>query len=98
MKSFDCLPLAAVLNKQYLCIHGGLSPEIHTINDIRKIDRFREPPPFGPMCDLLWADPAEDFGNERSNDFFVDNSTRGCSYFFSYAASCRFLRGEKNRL
>ena len=36
---------------------GGLSPEIHTLDDIKKLDRFREPPPYGPMCDLLWSDP-----------------------------------------
>ncbi|CAF4483443.1 unnamed protein product [Rotaria sp. Silwood2] len=65
MTAFDCLPLAALMNKQFLCVHGGLSPEIHTLNDIRKLDRFHEPPPYGAMCDLLWSDPVEDYGNEK---------------------------------
>ncbi|KAJ5597028.1 serine/threonine-protein phosphatase 2B catalytic subunit [Penicillium hetheringtonii] len=94
--SFCCLPLAAVMNKQFLCIHGGLSPELHTLEDIKAIDRFREPPTHGLMCDILWADPLEEFGQEKTGDFFIHNSVRGCSYFFSYPAACAFL--EKNNL
>ncbi|CAL36491.2 Serine/threonine-protein phosphatase 2B catalytic subunit [Caenorhabditis elegans] len=92
MESFDALPLAALMNQQFLCVHGGLSPEIHTLEDIRRIDRFKEPPAFGPMCDLLWSDPLEDFGNERNSEQFSHNSVRGCSYFYSYAACCDFLQ------
>ncbi|CEJ80827.1 Putative Serine/threonine-protein phosphatase [[Torrubiella] hemipterigena] len=96
MESFCSLPLAAVMNKQFLCIHGGLSPELHTLDDLRSIDRFREPPTQGLMCDILWADPLEDFGQEKTSDFFLHNHVRGCSYFFSYPAACAFL--EKNNL
>lgn len=96
MDSFCALPLAAVMNKQFLCIHGGLSPELHTLEDIKNIDRFREPPTHGLMCDILWADPLEEFGQEKTGEFFVHNHVRGCSYFFSYPAACNFL--EKNNL
>lgn len=48
------------------------------------------------MCDLLWADPLEEFGQETTNKFFTHNSVRGCSYSFSYPAACAFL--ENNNL
>lgn len=102
MDAFDCLPLAALMNQQFLCVHGGLSPEITNLDDIRKVsarlplllllllmphllpqlDRFKEPPAYGPMCDLLWSDPLEDFGNEKSQEHFSHNTVRGCSYFY----------------
>lgn len=96
MESFCTLPLAAVMNKQFLCIHGGLSPELQTLDDLRNIDRFREPPTHGIMCDILWADPLEDFGSEKTNESFIHNHVRGCSYFFTYNAACQFL--ERNNL
>lgn len=48
------------------------------------------------MCDILWADPLEEFGQEKTSDYFVHNHVRGCSYFFSYPAACAFL--ERNSL
>ena len=48
------------------------------------------------MCDILWADPLEEFGQEKTSEFFIHNHVRGCSYFFSYPAACAFL--EKNNL
>ncbi|KAJ1554128.1 3',5'-cyclic-nucleotide phosphodiesterase (PDEase) (3':5'-CNP), partial [Nowakowskiella sp. JEL0078] len=96
LQSFCALPLSALVNNQFLCIHGGLSPELNTLDDLRTLDRFREPPTSGLMCDLLWSDPIEDFGQETSNEFFIHNGVRGCSYYYSYKATCAFL--EKNDL
>lgn len=42
-----------------LCVHGGLSPLVDTVDKIRLIDRKQEVPHGGAMCDLLWSDPDE---------------------------------------
>lgn len=55
------------------------------LRDGPQIDRFREPPTHGLMCDILWSDPVEDFGQEKMNESFVHNHVRGCSYFFTCA-------------
>ncbi|XP_073911254.1 serine/threonine-protein phosphatase 2B catalytic subunit gamma isoform isoform X2 [Castor canadensis] len=94
METFDSLPLAALLNQQFLCIHGGMSPEINSLDDIKKLDRFIEPPAFGPVCDLLWSDPLEDYGDENTSEHYSHNTVRGCSYFFSYPAVCEFLQNN----
>jgi len=87
MESFCSLPLAAIMNKQFLCIHGGLSPELNTLDDIRNIDRFREPPTHGLMCDILWSDPVEHFGQEKMMDSFVHNHVRGYSPIKQHVSS-----------
>lgn len=56
---FDYLTLSAVIGGSILAVHGGLSPLISSLDQIRAIDRKREAPHEGPMCDLLWSDPEE---------------------------------------
>ena len=59
---FDYLPLTAVVENQFFCLHGGLSPSIETLDNIRALKRFQEVPHEGPMCDLLWSDPDDRAG------------------------------------
>eukprot|EP01088_Endostelium_zonatum_P000411 TRINITY_DN10689_c0_g1_i1.p1 TRINITY_DN10689_c0_g1~~TRINITY_DN10689_c0_g1_i1.p1 ORF type:complete len:480 (-),score=82.32 TRINITY_DN10689_c0_g1_i1:159-1598(-) len=92
--SFDALPLAAVVNKQFFCVHGGLSPDALTLDVISGIDRFREPPQSGVLCDLLWADPKEKFDYSDSAEF-IPNETRGCSYLYDYKAVTNFLKANE---
>ena len=35
------------------------------------------------MCDILWSDPIEEFGQEKTQDSFLHNHVRGCSFFFT---------------
>ncbi|KAM5543824.1 hypothetical protein V8D89_002441 [Ganoderma adspersum] len=99
IKSFQALPITALVDKRFFCVHGGISPELETLRDLERINRFEEPASKGLLCDLLWADPIPNFGHEQGlppGVPFVDNHTRGCSYYFTYEAACKFL--ERNQL
>lgn len=56
---FDYLTLSAVVDDRVFCVHGGLSPSVATLDQLRTIDRKREVPHEGAMCDLLWSDPED---------------------------------------
>ncbi|KAI3939589.1 hypothetical protein MKX01_038544 [Papaver californicum] len=85
---FCCLPLAHVLNGKVFIVHGGLfSVDGVKLSDIRKIDRFCEPPEEGLMCELLWSDPQPlpgrgpskrgvglSFGGDVTKRFLQDNN------------------------
>lgn len=75
MECFDQLPIAAEIfadkSGNYLCMHGGISPNMRSKKDIDNINRKVEPPMQGLFCDLLWSDPMVD-GKARSKTF-IDN-------------------------
>jgi serine/threonine-protein phosphatase 4 catalytic subunit len=71
---FDYLSLSALIDERIFCVHGGLSPAINTLDQIRLIDRKQEVPHEGAMCDLLWSDP------EDIDGWGV--SPRGAGYLF----------------
>lgn len=54
---FDFLTLAAIIDGRILCVHGGLSPEIRMLDQIRVLSRAQEIPHEGGFCDLVWSDP-----------------------------------------
>lgn len=92
MIAFDALPLCAIVDSRFFCMHGGLSPAIQDIAEIDKLDRFKETPYSGPLCDLLWSDPSEDFDDINDQQLpFKPNPVRGCAHFFSYYACRDFL-------
>ena len=51
---FDCLPLGALVDGEMLCVHGGLAPSYGGVDDLQGVDRVKELPMEGPMCDLMW--------------------------------------------
>ncbi|KAL7677675.1 hypothetical protein ACOME3_003915 [Neoechinorhynchus agilis] len=56
---FDNLALAAIVDNTIICLHGGLSPSVASIDDIAEIDRHCEIPHQGPFCDIVWSDPED---------------------------------------
>eukprot|EP00967_Tisochrysis_lutea_P150349 scaffold290811_cov38-Tisochrysis_lutea.AAC.2 len=81
---FDCLCLSAVVDNSVLCVHGGLSPSLDTIDQIQDLHRFQEPPHEGPMCDLMWSDPDDDIQGWGI-------SARGAGYVFGPDIADQFL-------
>ncbi|KAG8223861.1 hypothetical protein J437_LFUL005424 [Ladona fulva] len=64
---YNWLPLAHCINKRVLVMHGGLfSRDDVTLDEIREIDRNRQPPEEGVMCELLWSDPQPQNGRAPS--------------------------------
>lgn len=61
------MPLAATIDNKIFCVHGGLTPEINFVDEIRMIDRVQEVPHDGPMCGLLWSDPDEHVDNFKAS-------------------------------
>lgn len=80
---FTFLPIAAMIGEKCLCMHGGLSPSIHLIEQIDALNRFREPVEEGPLSDILWSDP-----NSATKGFRP--SQRGVGYFFGADAVEKF--------
>eukprot|EP01112_Ceratiomyxa_fruticulosa_P014721 TRINITY_DN4240_c0_g3_i1.p1 TRINITY_DN4240_c0_g3~~TRINITY_DN4240_c0_g3_i1.p1 ORF type:complete len:963 (-),score=237.71 TRINITY_DN4240_c0_g3_i1:64-2829(-) len=86
---FCLLPLAHLISGKILVVHGGLfSSDDVTLDDIKNINRNREPPDSGLMSELLWSDPQPQPGRSPSK--------RGVGLSFGPDVTARFL--EKNKL
>ncbi|MCJ1308846.1 hypothetical protein MMC25_002501 [Agyrium rufum] len=83
--AFNCLPIAATVAGKIFCVHGGLSPSLTHMDDIRQIARPTDVPDYGLLNDLLWSDPAEMDTEWEANE-------RGVSYCFGKKVIMDFLQ------
>ena len=82
---FNCLPIAASIDDKILLMHGGLSPELNTVDQLKKIVRPTDVPEEGLLCDLLWSDPQSQCNGWGKND-------RGVSVVFNEKVLSKFLQ------
>lgn len=83
--TFNTLPIAAIVANKIFCVHGGLSPSLTHMDDIRQIARPTDVPDYGLLNDLLWSDPAE-------IDTDWEPSERGVSFCFGKRVIMNFLQ------
>ncbi|KAK2839190.1 serine/threonine protein phosphatase Pzh1 [Arthroderma sp. PD_2] len=83
--TFNCLPIAAIVAGKIFCVHGGLSPSLSHMDDIRGIARPTDVPDYGLLNDLLWSDPADMEEDWEPNE-------RGVSYCFGKKVIMEFLQ------
>jgi serine/threonine-protein phosphatase PP1 catalytic subunit len=83
--TFNTLPIAAIVAGKIFCVHGGLSPSLSHMDDIRQIARPTDVPDFGLLNDLLWSDPADIDADWEPNE-------RGVSYCFGKKVIMEFLQ------
>uniref|UniRef100_A0A667YAL7 Serine/threonine-protein phosphatase n=1 Tax=Myripristis murdjan TaxID=586833 RepID=A0A667YAL7_9TELE len=81
---FNCLPIAAIVDEKIFCCHGGLSPDLQSMEQIRRVMRPTDVPDQGLLCDLLWSDPDKDVLGWGEND-------RGVSFTFGSEVVAKFL-------
>ncbi|WPH02159.1 Hypothetical protein R9X50_00501400 [Acrodontium crateriforme] len=83
--TFNTLPIAAIVASKIFCVHGGLSPSLSHMDDIRNIARPTDVPDYGLLNDLLWSDPADMEADWEANE-------RGVSYCFGKKVIMEFLQ------
>ncbi|KAJ3383085.1 Serine/threonine-protein phosphatase pp1 [Entophlyctis sp. JEL0112] len=86
---FNCMPAAAIVDEKILCMHGGLSPDLQSMEQIRRILRPSDIPDSGLLCDLLWSDPSADVTGWGESD-------RGVGFLFGADIVEKFM--EKHDL
>ncbi|KAJ3325943.1 Serine/threonine-protein phosphatase pp1 [Boothiomyces sp. JEL0866] len=83
---------SAIIDEKIFTMHGGLSPDLQSMEQIRRVMRPTDVPDTGKheiivglLCDLLWSDPDKDISGWSEND-------RGVSFTFGPDVVARFLQ------
>lgn len=84
---FDYLSVAALVDAKLYCVHGGLSPSVESIDQIRVLNRFQEVHE-GAMSDMMWSDPDPEVEGFQP-------SQRGAGYTFGVDVVQRFCETNK---
>ncbi|KAJ2502996.1 serine/threonine protein phosphatase Pzh1 [Coemansia sp. RSA 1972] len=85
--TFNALPVAAVVAGKIFCVHGGLSPDLVNMEQVRQLARPCDVPDHGILNDLLWSDPSDTAADWEDNE-------RGVSYCFGRSVITEFLRRQ----
>jgi serine/threonine-protein phosphatase PP1 catalytic subunit len=87
--AFSYLPISAVVGQRILCLHGGLSPDMDAIEDVKKLVLPIDASQPSSLDDILWSDPDEDICGWGEND-------RGTGFCFGADVLQEYL--EKHNL
>jgi protein phosphatase len=85
LRAFAQIPLGAVIDGTTLCIHGGLSPGLESLQQIRRIERPINEYDQEIIMGLVWSDPSSDLTG------FARSTVRGVGYVYGEDVTENFL-------
>jgi len=84
---FNYFTIAALIDDRLFCVHGGLSQQITSLDQIRVLDRYQDVPATGALTEILWSDPDQ----EREG---FGPSLRGVGCTFGHDAVVKFMKSN----
>jgi protein phosphatase len=84
-EAFSWMPLAAIVQNHFFCVHGGIGPQITSIAHIEGIERPILTDTSDDVKALLWADPSDTFSR-------FGESMRGHTTVYGALAVANFLQ------